>query len=243
MLAVYPFLILVGPLALFYELKRSRERAITDRLPASLNVLSSANRMGIPFPESLGLLSRYTTGSLAREFRLTRNDLLWSSNLNRSLIAMANRIDVPQLSRTIKLIADGARSSGDLARILSIAASDARARKRLLTRRRNDMSIYIAIVMIGFVVYLLVVVFLDLGYLRPIEDIAADAEPDRRSPVSVANLPTDTYRMLLYHSVLIQAVGTGLIAGKLSADSARSGLKYAVGLVVLCLLVFTLIQP
>lgn len=241
LLVVYPFLVLVAPVALFYELKRSRESAIRDRLPAALNVLSSANRMGIPFPESLDLLSRYTKGVLAREFRLTRNDLFWSNDLQRSLLSMANRLDVPQVSRTVKLVADGARSSGDLARILSIAAADARDRQRLLNRRRNEMSIYLGIVVIGFLVYLMVVVFLDLGFLQPIEDIAAESEPDTRAPVSVADLPADTYRMLLFHSVLIQAVGTGLIAGKLSADSILSGLKYAVGLVVVTLIVFALI--
>ena len=241
MLVVYPFLILVGPVTLFYELKQSRENAIRDRLPAALNVLSSANRMGIPFPESLDLLSRYTRGALAREFRLTRNDLFWSNDLQRSLLAMANRIDISQVSRTVKLIADGARSSGDLARVLAIAAANARDRQRLLNRRRSEMGIYLGIVIIGFLVYLMVVVFLDLGFLQPIEDIAAETDPDTRAPVSVADLPAQTYRMLLFHSVLIQAVGTGLIAGKLSEDSILSGLKYAVALIAVTLVVFTLI--
>lgn len=243
LLLIYPFLLVVVPLALFAELKRSREQAILDRLPASLNVLSSANRMGIPFDRSLDILTRYTGGTLSQELRITRNDVYWSNDLNRSLLGMANRVRVPQLSRTLKLIADGARSSGDLARVLAIAASDARDRQRLSKKRSDEMSVYLAVVMIGFLVYLMVIVLLDIGYLRPIEELTAEGAGDISSPVTLADLPTETYRMLMFHSVLIQAIGTGLIAGKLSDDSVLSGLKYAIGLIVLTLIVFTLIQP
>lgn len=242
LLIVVPLLLVTVPLAVFHELKERREMAITDRLPASLNVLASANRMGIPFSESLDLLSRYTKGTLSREFRLTRNDLLWSHDLNQSLVSMAHRVNVSQFSRTVKLIGDGARSSGDLARILAIAATDARDRQRLLTKRRSQMSTYLAVVIIGFLVYLMVVVLLDIGYLRPIEEIAAESPVEGRSPVSLVGLPTDTYRMLLFHSVLIQAIGTGLIAGKLTEDSILSGLKYGIVLIAMSLVVFAFIH-
>jgi len=110
-LAVYPFLTLTVPLSLCHELKRGRENAILSRFPASLNVLSSANNMGIQFPDALDLIARHSSGTLAREFRLTRNDLLWSGDLSRSLLSFGNRVNIPQLSRTIKIISDGVRSS------------------------------------------------------------------------------------------------------------------------------------
>lgn len=241
-LAVYPFLILAVPLALFHELKRGRERAIAERFPSALNVLSSANKMGIAFPDALALLSRYTSGSLSEEFRVTRNDLLWSGDLNRSLLRMGNRLRVPQLSRTVKLVADGVRSSGDLARVLSIAAKDTRARERIARARSREMSTYLMVVVIGFLVYLMVIAFLDTGYLAPLEDVAAESGEDLRgSPISLTEIPTDTYRMLLFHSVLIQAVGAGCIAGKLADNSVRSGLKYSIGLVAVTLITFALI--
>jgi flagellar protein FlaJ len=91
-------------------------------------------------------------------------------------------------------------------------------------------------------VYLMVIVFLDTGYLQPIENIAAESGPEvRDAPVSLTEVPTETYRMLLFHSVLIQAVGTGFIAGKLSDNSIQSGLKYSIALVAITLLTFTFI--
>lgn len=243
LLGVAPFLIVAVPLALFYERKRARENAIQERFPAALNTLSSANKMGIPFPDALGLLARYTSGRLATEVRYTRNDLRWSGDVTRSLLRMANRIDVPQLSRTMKLVADGLYSSGDLARVLQIAAQDARERQRIIRRRRQEMSTYLAVVVIGFVVYLMVIVFLDVGYMQPIEDIATErAASSENSPVALTAVPTETYRMLLFHSVLIQAVGTGIIAGKLADNNVLSGLKYAIVLVVLSLVVFMVIH-
>ena len=57
--------------------------------------------------------------------------------------------------------ADGLRASGDLSRVLSIAAEDARNRAKIERARRRELSAYIAVVVIGFLVYLLVIALLD----------------------------------------------------------------------------------
>jgi flagellar protein FlaJ len=207
-----------------------------------LNILSSANSMGIRLTEAFGLVSRYSTGVLAREMRKVRNDVEWNRDLRLALLKLANRLKAPHLSRTIKLIADGGRSSGDLTRILSIAAEDTHNRARLERDRRQTMSSYIAIVVIGFLVYLMVIVLVDTAYLSQFAELAAEQGPDTRElPVSVSSVPVETYRALFFHSVLIQGFGAGLLAGKLADNRALSGLKYSIGLTVLSVGVFLII--
>lgn len=46
---------------------------------------------------------------------------------------------------------------------------------------------------------------------------------------------------MFFHSVLIQAVGTGFIIGELSDNHSLSGLKHSIGRVVLTPAVFTLL--
>lgn len=238
-LVVVPFLVVSIPLSIFVELRSSRQRAITERFPDTLNVLASANKMGIALPDALELIARYQTGPVAKELRTVKNDISWNHDVGRALLTFGARLKTPQLSRSMKLLSDGLRASGDLSRVLSIAAEDARNRAKIERARRRELTAYIAVVVIGFLVYLLVITVLDASFLSPITEL--DPGSGRDAPLSFTDVPVNRYRMLFLHSALIQAVGSGLLAGKLAENDSLVGLKYAIGLVALTMLVFTLI--
>jgi flagellar protein FlaJ len=240
-LFVLPFLVAVVPLAGFYEYRRRRDGHIARRFPDTLNILSSANRMGIPLTEALDLVTRWSSGPLAEELRTVRNDIEWNHDTTTALLSFGQRLRVPQLSRTMKLLADGLRSSGDLSRVLSIAAEDTRNRDRLDRARRRELSSHLVVVVIGFLVYLMVIVMLEASFLRPLEALETGDPTGVEGPVSLVGVPTEIYRMVFFHSALIMAIGTGLISGKLSDNNVLSGLKYAILLIAFTLIAFTFI--
>jgi flagellar protein FlaJ len=242
-LIVVPFLIVAVPLSVFFELRRHREQEIANRFPDTLNILASANKMGIRLTEALDLVSRWSSGVVSKELRTVRNDIEWNHDVTKALIAFGARLHVPQLSRTMKLLAEGIRSTGDLSRVLSIAAEDTRNRAKLERARQRELSSYIAVVIIGFLVYLLVIVLLDASYLQPLGEIGSEApaSADSDVPLSFVNVPVNTYRTIFFHSALIQAVGSGMLAGKLSDNDIFSGLKYSIALVLIALVAFMFI--
>jgi flagellar protein FlaJ len=242
-LFVLPFAIVAIPLTVFHELRTRRERTLERRFPDTLNLLSSANQMGIPLVESLALVSRWSTGVLADELRALRNDIRWNHDAHSALMAFAARLGVPQLSRVIRLIASGGRTSGDLSRVLSVAAEDTRNRYKLEKSRRRAMGSYIAIVVMGYLVYLFVILMLGASYLAPLAEMTASttASNGQELPIGIASVPIASFHVVFFHSALIQAVGSGLLAGKLADNSALSGLKYALGLSALALVAFALV--
>jgi flagellar protein FlaJ len=240
LVVILPMLIIIVPLSLFHELKMRRETAFAQRFPDTLNVLSSANRMGISFTDALKMVAQWTQGPLAIELQKVRNDIRWNFDTRSALLAFGNRIKVANLTRTLKLVAEGTRSSSDIARVLTVAAEDARERFKIDRRRRQSLSAYTTVVIIGFMVYMLVIVLLDTSYLDPIANAPPVPQPEGVSgtTLSMAQLPVEAYQALFFHSALIQAIGVGLIAGKLSRDSVLSGLKYSIALIALTLITF-----
>jgi flagellar protein FlaJ len=244
LLFVLPALIVAMPLSYYHERKRRRENLLAARFPDTLNVLSSANHMGIPLVDALDMVARWSKGSLADEIRVVRNDVRWNHDLTDALLGLGNRLNVPHISRTIKLVAEGGRSSGDMSRILAIAAEDTRTRHRIERARHRAMSSYLAIVMIGFLVYLLVIVLIDASFLGAIAEATATAPEDTPTGAGVVgftNVPLDTYRALFFHSVIVMAAGAGLLAGKLGSNDTLSGLKYSIGLTMVALATFVLV--
>ena len=48
------------------------------------------------------------------------------------------------------------------------------------------------------------------------------------------------YTMLMYHSALVQAFTSGLIAGKMGQGSVYMGLKYSVSMMLITYVIFTM---
>jgi flagellar protein FlaJ len=239
---VVPFLVLTVPLTLFYESQRRRRQRIASRFPDTLNILSSANQMGIALTQSFDLVARWSDGLMAQELRKVRNDIEWNYDVQRALLSFANRLRVPQVTRTMNLIAKGSRSSSDLAKIISIAAEDTRNRYQIEAKRQSEMRAYTAIVVMGFLVYLGVIVLLDTSYLGPIGQLSSEAAATANADVvDITQVPVEAYQTVFFHSALIQGIGSGLLAGKLAENDVLAGLKYSLVLATLTLVVFLVI--
>ena len=193
-------------------------------------------------PSSADPTADSTGDRIDTELKQLRNDIRWNADVAEAFEAFGDRLSSPVLTRTVKLVAEGSRATSDLHAVLSVAATDTAERARLERKRRQALQSYVAIVVIGFLVYLLVVSMLSTSFLEPIETYSAEVSPAVDSgPVSLGAIPVDRLRTLLFHSALIQGFGSGLLAGKLAEDSLYAGLKYAVGLVVLAVVVFALV--
>lgn len=238
-----PFVVATLPLSAFHEWRRRRQRHIAKRFPDALNLLASANQMGVRLTDGLDMLARNLSGFFADEMRKVRNDIDWNHDARRALLGLAERMNVSQLTRTCKIIAEGSRSTGELHRVLSIAAEDTRHRYRLDRARHRELSSYTAIVIIGFLVYLGVIVIVDNSFLAPLaeQSVSTGATGGVTGPFSVGNVDIEQYHALFLHSALVQAVGTGFITGKLSDDDLFAGLKYSIVLICVTVGVFFLL--
>lgn len=232
-----PLLIVSVPLSIFYEIGMRREKKMMNRLPESLKTLASANKVGMTLTESLENAADNTTGRLGDELKRVKNDIKWNHDVNKALIKLANRIQIPILTRTVKLITEANSSTGDIESVISIAAKNVETQVRLEKQRSRSMLMYTAVIIISFTVYMFVVALLDLMFLSTIGDFTgSDFGSD--GGFQISDLPVERFRLVFYHSTIVQAFGSGMIAGYLSSNNVRSGLKFAIILSLIASLVF-----
>lgn len=240
-LAVAPVVVATAPVALVHEYRVRRNAAFERRFPDLLDLLAASNRRGLSLTRGIDIVAASASGRVATELERLRNDIAWNFDTPVAFEAFGSRLGSPDLSRTAKLIAEGSRVTSDLYPVLDVAATDTAQRLKLKRRRRQSLQSYLAIVVIGFLVYLLVVLTLSANFLDPIEAFGAVEAASGEAPVSLGAIPVDRLRVLLLHSALIQGFGSGLLAGKLAEDSLYSGLKYGLALVVLAAAAFALV--
>jgi flagellar protein FlaJ len=235
---VIPFIVTAVPLVVCHELNRRQAWDIQQALPDKLQILSNANRIGIPFTDALVRIATESDGPLGDEFSRTTNDIRWNHDSTAALKRLASRIRVPEIARTIAIIAVARKSTVDMTTVLDIAAEETAERTRSKREQRQALTTYKLMIGIGFAVYLFIIAMLTIGYIQ--QGGASKAVLGVSQTGSAAPSQGD-YRIRLFHSVLIQAVGSGLLIGQLGESDVISGLKYSSILITIAAAVFLII--
>lgn len=257
-----PFIITILPYTLLYEMKVRREGRLMGRFPDALKRLASANAIGMTLNEALEAVSENTSGQMGDEFERIKNDIVWHHDVKYALISFANRIRVQIVARTIKLLTEAAESTGDVENVLEVAAKDVNTQYRLKKKQSQTMMMYTAVILISFFVYLFVIVMLDSTFLERIsgaefsagEDLpSGDEDVPGGAPgggvggglgggvnVSLSDVPVQKFRMVFFHSTIVQSIGSGLLAGQLGSNDPLKGLKFTILLLICSTMVFFL---
>lgn len=237
-----PLLVVMIPYTIFHEIGMRRNKRMMGRLPEALKQLASANSIGLTLTEALTTVSRNTSGQLGGELEKVSNDIQWNYNVNSALIAFANRLRVPVLTRTVKLITKANESSGDIEDVLEVAATDVMKRYRLDRERKQQMMMYTVVVLISFTVYLFVIVMLDVTFLARFAEIGGTGGGSSGGggggALNFSGLPIGQIRLGFFHSTIVQSLGSGLLAGQLGSNSPKNGMKFSVILIIVSTLVF-----
>ncbi|NLB00777.1 MAG: secretion system protein [Methanomicrobiales archaeon] len=239
---IVALLILLIPFGVFHQFWRSKVMAIEASIPEFLNRLSGINQVGLTLAQAIEILVRADLGVLTYEIKKVGRDIEWGANVQDALVRFEERIRTPTIARSITLITTASRMTGDIGEVLSIAARDAAISENLKRERGGEMFIYTAIVYLVFIVFLFVVAVIDTQFLSVLADVNTLSPGGMvTDPVSLGDTSVTTFRLLLYHACLIQALFSGLIAGQMGEASLRAGVKHAAVMLIIALVVFTIL--
>ncbi|XGI84505.1 type II secretion system F family protein [Halorutilales archaeon Cl-col2-1] len=228
--------------ALFYEIKSDYLRRVEDQLPDFLERLADLNEAGATVPESLRSLSDTDLGVLNPEIDRMERDIRWNADINTALRRFANRVRSPMVSRVVVLLTNATKASGRLGEVLSIASREASLRRRLAEERRGEMFLYTVVIYLSFVIFLVILAILDSVFLPAIPQTGigtgGGAAGTQTSFVQEGFSP-ERYRVLFYHAGVIQALLSGLMAGKMGEGRVASGVKHAFIMISLAYVTFT----
>lgn len=255
---VIPYIILMTPYTFLYELKARRQKRLMSRFPDALKRLASANSIGMTLKEALEQVAENTSGRMGEEFMMIKNEIQWKNNVKYALVNFANRIRVQIVARTVKLLTEAAESTGDVENVLEVAAKDVSVKYRLQKKQAQNMMMYTVVILISFFVYVFVIVLLDTTFLERVSGEEFSAGEDLPSgggggsgqmpggmggmgggmSISMSDVPVQKFRMVFYHSTIVQSIGSGILAGQLGSNDPKKGLKYSIILMIISTLVF-----
>ncbi|NHN58342.1 MULTISPECIES: type II secretion system F family protein [Halorussus] len=232
------------PLAVFHTWNvRSRNRVV-DKLSDNLRKLSSANDTGLTLLESIRTVADTSSGKLADEFDVVHAKVEYGMSLKAALIEFNNRYHIPRLARTVKLVSKAQEASSQISAVLSTAAQASENQDDIARERKSRSRMQVVIIIMTYLTLLAVMAILKVKFLDVMAGLAGQAASSGGGSGATqfgGGIDTNLLSMLFFHAVTLQAVLSGFIAGYIRDASLLSGVKFAVVLPTVALVVFSFI--
>ena len=239
-------IVALGLYAVVYEVKKRRIRRVEQAVPDFLDRLASVNEAGLTVVESLHRVARTDLGALSPDLRRLQRDIEWGANAETALARFEQRIESPMVTRSVTLISNAMRASGDISPVLRIAADEAQGARRLQRERRQEMVTYLLVIYISFFVFLGIIGALTVSFIPAVEQ-ANVGLGDTSQQLStgflgtIQSVDTAAYTLVFFHTAVLQGLCSGLVAGQLGEGSVRDGVKHATFLLLVTYVAFLFI--
>jgi flagellar protein FlaJ len=228
------------PLAIFYEWNVRSRRGILGNLSENLRKLASANDTGMTLLESVRVVSDTSSGKLAEEFETMHAKVNYGTSLKDALREFNNKFHIPRLARTVKLIGEAQEASSQIQDVLTTAAQASENQDDIDRERKSRTRMQMVIIIMTYLTLLGVMALLKLQFLNVMAGLAESASSSGGGPSgsSFSGVDTNTLSLLFFHAVTLQAIISSFIAGYIRNVELVSGVKYAVALSTIALLVW-----
>jgi flagellar protein FlaJ len=234
---VWAALIGVVPLALLQYVETKRVYSLEESLPNFFRDVAGLNDSGMTLPNAINNVAQGEYGSLTEYIRRLNAEMSWSVPFVEALIRFGQRVGTPLAARSVDLIAKASRAGGDVSEVLRAAATDTYEFFNLKNERKNNMLIYMVIVLVSFFVFLFVIAILESTFLTTMAEAGSKvATTGAKGFMSKVNI--EFYKRLFSHAAMIQGFFSGLVAGQMGEGDAIAGLKYSTIMLVIAWVTF-----
>jgi archaeal flagellar protein FlaJ len=193
---------------------------------------------GTSISKSLVNLKKKSFGSLSKHVEKLANQIAIGIPLKTALEVFARDVNNPTVSRTITLIGQAERAGGNIGEILGSVAKAVNTTDKLKKERKSTISTLTAqgyIIFFVFIVIILVMQFYIIPMLSGITNLGSLSAGGLETSTDAGSTSASDVSQAFIYLLIVQAIFSGLVIGKLSEGEIKAGVKHSFALVVLSL--------
>jgi len=215
--------IAVFPAAVLDYVDYRWRRSIDEHLPDLFRTIVQAESTGMTLPQAIEEASKRRYGPLTAELKRMVAHMSWGSSFEKALQSFGARVSTTLVRRSVPIVIEASYSGGKIEKVFEPLGKFVQSSLTAEKERQAQIRPYIAIVYVSFFVFLFTVIMLFKTFFLQMTEL----------PALQATLlsPTEA-RTLFFHMSVIQALFSGLVAGKMGEGTVSAGLKHSVILLV-----------
>jgi flagellar protein FlaJ len=231
-------LVALTPLAVLHFRDSQRTKSLEEALPNFFRDVAGMNDSGMTLPNAVHIVSAGEYGSLTPYVKKLDAEMSWNIPFVEAIVRFGNRLGTPLAIRSVDLIAKASKAGGDASEVLRAAATDTYEFFNLKMERRNNMLIYMVIVLVSFMVFLFVIAILVSTFLTTMAQAGQAAAGSGAGSQFIGEVDIFFYKRLFSHAAMIQGFFSGLVAGQMGEGDAVAGVKYSVLMLAIAWITF-----
>lgn len=234
-----PLVIILLPWTILYDLRRRKREKVVKQLPQMFKSIAEANKRGLTLQESLETTAQTSNSELYNQLQRSIRRSKFTNDINGALTEFANRMRVPRLSQSTRLLVKANKVSSNVTVVVEAVADDLESYYNLRTDRKQRVRVYVVIMFMSFLISSGVLIALDVTFFGFISEQVASNESNARNSASYGqDLPIEFFRRVFIHTLFFLALVSGFVAGMMENGEIQNGFKYALAMVTLGLFGF-----
>ena len=231
---IFAMMAMFGPYGFYMSSKQSRIHEIETRLPDFLRDVAEAGRFGMTLADAIVVASSGRYGRLTPEIKKMSAQIEWGVPASEAIRLFSERVKTPLVTRMASIIMKANDAGGNVADVLTMVSHDAKETILTQEERGVTMQTYVLVVYIAYFVFIATVLILQGQFLPKMEDAGqqvSDAAIEMGAgdiagvSINVDIIPTVSFIFLL--SVVVHAVGDGILAGVIQNGSIPIGMRHS----------------
>jgi len=234
-LLVVSVVIVLIPFMLSLVMGQNVQREKEEKFLSFSRDLVESVRSGTPIVKSIINLRRRNYSSLSPHIEKLANQLALGITLEKSFATFAKDTKSKVISRAVGLITEAEKAGGRIETILESVASSVNQIETLKKERKAAVSNLVTQGYIIFMIFIIIMLVLEFKILPLVSDLSST----EGLTTSVRTNNTTDFSTPLFVMILVQSFFAGLVIGKISEGSVRSGVKHSFILITITLLITT----
>lgn len=248
-----------GPIGIYEGSRNSKILKLEERLADFLRDLAESSRSGQTLHEAIITASGGEYGELLPEIKQMSIQISWGVSATEALNRFARRVNTPLVRRAVTLINEASSAGGDVSKVLEAAANDTKEIQMLNRERKIQMSLYVAVIFVSFMVFLVVILIVYATFVPQMklnaiqqerqstgesgEESALSAEGGVSASFSPVGVDFDEIKMIFIFAALVHALGDGIVAGLMGSGRITDGLKFSFVMIIIVFVIFVFMMP
>ncbi len=234
-LLVLSLLVAVVPFMISFLLRQSKQREKEDKFLEFTRDLVEMVRSGTPISKGIVNLKKREYGALSPHVAKLANQLTIGITLTDALNTFSKEVLSPVVSRAVILISEAEKAGGNIESILESVSDSVAQVAKLRKERQASVSNLVTQGYMIFFVFIVIMLVMEFKILP----LVADLQGGEGLTMNVNKLDAGQFSMPLFVMLLVQSFFAGLVIGKISEGSIKSGIKHSFILLTTTLLITT----
>ncbi|MDP2946893.1 MAG: type II secretion system F family protein [Nanoarchaeota archaeon] len=227
--------------------ENNRQKELELKFLEFVRALVETVRGGVPIPRAIMQISNENYGSLTPYVKKLASQIEWGYPLHDALVIFSKNTNNVVIKKSIAIVIQAEKSGGDMGTVLQEITKSVVEIKKIKEERRTNAYTQIVQGYLIFFIFIVIMLVLYKFLLPKLDTISSDilsgigstAMPGV-SGLSGSSVKVD-FAPIFTGLVIVQGLFAGLMIGKFSEGSLKTGVKHSVIMVVLGYVVITTI--